>query len=72
MGLIDRINVPVHPDVVEILQRTVVRDDCSLTEAVARLIVLGDLVATALNVDGHAVQIVDQETGAVRRILGLK
>jgi hypothetical protein len=51
--LIRRINIGVHPSTVEAIQRLMIRHDISLPDAVHRLVQLGDLCATAVDVD-HA------------------
>lgn len=43
-----RMNVAVSPETLEILRRTIDRDGVSLTEAVRRLVGVGDIVMTAV------------------------
>ncbi|QYN17543.1 hypothetical protein [Amycolatopsis sp. DSM 110486] len=50
-----RINVAVNPETVEAILRTVGRDKVSVTEAVRRLIGIGDVVMHAVKVDGSEV-----------------
>lgn len=57
-----RINVAINPETVEILQRTMDRDGVSLTEAVRRLIGVGDVVTTAAKVDRCAVLLRGDDT----------
>lgn len=57
-----RINVAVNPETIEILNRTIRRDGVSLTEAVRRLIGVGDDVTTAAKVEGCEVLLRNGDT----------
>lgn len=50
-----RINVAINPETLEILKRTIDRDGVSLTEAVRRLIGVGDAVMTPAKTEGAEV-----------------
>jgi hypothetical protein len=65
---IKRINVAVNAETIEILRRTIVRDGITLTEAVRRLVGVGDVVTTAAKVDRCAVLLRD---GANTREVGI-
>lgn len=59
MSVPKRIDVAVNAETIEILERTIARDGITLTEAVRRLIGVGDVVTTAAKVDHCAVLLRD-------------
>lgn len=64
-----RINVAINAETAEILERTIARDRVTLTEAVRRLIGVGDIFTTAQKVD-HA-EIVLRRAGYPDREVGI-
>ena len=65
-----RINVAVSPETLEILERTIARDRVSLTEAVRRLVGVGDAILHASKVQGAEV-LLHMPNGETREVVTL-
>lgn len=65
-----RINVAINPETWEIIDRTIARDGVSLTEAVRRLIGVGDVILHASKVQGAGV-LLEMPNGETREVVTL-
>ena len=65
-----RINIAINPETLEILERTIARDKISLTEAVRRLVGVGDVVMHASKVQDAEV-LLHMPSGEMREVVVL-